>query len=184
MPAIPPLSQARIAVILLSVIITLLLLRNNHISLYQSLNFIWLLSNHPGSRTILLGITAYSIVLFTTGTSAIDIVSIVSVSVVLSKVSSSVILNDSNHSDNISILFPQCWSVLLFIDASTMLLSYFLFISYAINIILYLPTVKPYNVLVAWPLCTLLFARWAWWHFAKCYDLRLWLKLQLRQRLE
>ena len=102
------LDKARIAVILLSVIITLLLLRNNHISLYQSLNFIWLSSNHSRPRTILLGITACSIVFFTASTSAIDIVSIVSISVILSKVSSLVILNNSNNSDNTSIFFPQC----------------------------------------------------------------------------
>ena len=100
MPTMPSLGQARIAMILLSVIITLLLLRNNHIFLYQSLNFIWSPSNYPGSRTILLGITACSIVFFTTGTSTIDIVSIVFISVVLFKVSSSVIFNDSNHSNN------------------------------------------------------------------------------------
>ena len=45
--------------------------------------------------------------LFTAGTGTIDIVSIVSVSVILSKVSSSVILNNFNHSDNTLMLFPQ-----------------------------------------------------------------------------
>ena len=48
MPTIPPLRQARIAVILSSVFITLLLLRNSLILLYQSSNFVWLLSNYPG----------------------------------------------------------------------------------------------------------------------------------------
>ena len=59
--ATSPLSQARIAMILLSDAITLLLLRNNQISLYHSLNLIWLPSNYPRSGTILFGITAYSI---------------------------------------------------------------------------------------------------------------------------
>jgi len=45
------------AVILLSVIVTLLLLKNNHISLHQSLNFVQSLSNYPRSETILLDTT-------------------------------------------------------------------------------------------------------------------------------
>ena len=59
MPAIPPLRHARIAVILLLVSMILPLLRNNLISLHQSSNFVWSLSNYPGSGTILLGIVAY-----------------------------------------------------------------------------------------------------------------------------
>jgi len=54
-PATPPLRQARIVVILSSVSMTLLLLRNNHIPLHQSSNFVQLLSNHSGSGTIFLG---------------------------------------------------------------------------------------------------------------------------------
>ena len=56
--AIPPLRWARIAVILSSVPVILLLLRNNLIPLYQSSNFIQSLSNHPGSSTMLLVIIA------------------------------------------------------------------------------------------------------------------------------
>ena len=51
-PTTPPLRQARIAVILLLVSMTLLLLRNSLISLHQSLNFVQSLSNHPGSSTM------------------------------------------------------------------------------------------------------------------------------------
>ena len=36
----PPISKASITVIFLSIAITLLLLRNNHMPFYQSLNFI------------------------------------------------------------------------------------------------------------------------------------------------
>ena len=54
---------------------------------------------------MLLGITAYFVVLYTTSTSTVDIVFIVSISVILDlfEISSSVILKDPNHSDNISI---------------------------------------------------------------------------------
>ena len=58
MSATPHLRRARIAMILLSFSITLLLLRNNLIPLYQSSNFVWSPSNHPGSSTMLLGIIA------------------------------------------------------------------------------------------------------------------------------
>ena len=71
MPTIPPLRHARIAVILLLVSMILPLLRNNLISLYQSSNFVWSLSNHPGSGTILLGIVAYMFSF--AGTGATDI---------------------------------------------------------------------------------------------------------------
>ena len=50
--------------ILLSVPLTLLLLRNNLIPLHQSSNFVQSPSNHPGSGTMLLGISADS---FTVG---------------------------------------------------------------------------------------------------------------------
>ena len=56
MPATPPLRHARIAIILSSVSMTLSLLRNSLIPLYQSSNFVWLPSNHPGSGTIFFGI--------------------------------------------------------------------------------------------------------------------------------
>ena len=95
--------------ILSSVPLTLLLLRNNLISLHQSSNFVRLLSNHPGSRTMLLGIPAD---LFTTGVAAgaVDI----SVSVCSSFVeASSLICKDPSHSDNASILFVLLKLVLI-----------------------------------------------------------------------
>ena len=96
----PPIRQARIAVILSSVTITLLLLRDNHIPLYQSSNFVLSPSNHFRLGTILFGIPTY--LLCTAGTSAINIISVVSVSVVLSKAFSLVILNNPSCSDNAS----------------------------------------------------------------------------------
>ena len=56
MLVIPLLRQARIAVILSSISVILLLLRNNLIFLHQSSNFVWSLSNHSRSGTMLLGI--------------------------------------------------------------------------------------------------------------------------------
>ena len=85
--------------ILLSVSITLLLLRNNHIFLYQSLNFVQSLSNYSGSGTMLFVIAAYMFLLNATGASATDI----SVSVLLySFEASSVICKDPSHSNNAS----------------------------------------------------------------------------------
>ena len=85
--------------ILLSVPVTLLFLRNSLIPLYQSSNFVWLLLNHPESGTMLLGIPAS---LFTVGAGAVDI----SVSVCSSSLEASfVILKDPSHSDNASISF-------------------------------------------------------------------------------
>ena len=98
-PTTPSLRRARIAVILSSVSLTLLLLRNNLISLHQFSNFIWSLSNYPGSGTMLLGIPAD---LFTAGvvTGAVDI----SVSVRLSLVEASLLIcKDPSHSDSASI---------------------------------------------------------------------------------
>ena len=68
-----PLRWARIAVILLSVSMTLLLLRNNHIPFYQSSNFIQLLLNYPGSSTMFFGVTAYMFLLIAAGAGATDI---------------------------------------------------------------------------------------------------------------
>ena len=51
-------------VILSSITMTLLLLRKNCISLYQSSNFIQLLSNHFRSETMLFNITIYCQVQF------------------------------------------------------------------------------------------------------------------------
>ena len=87
--------------ILLSVPLTLLLLRNNLIPLYQSSNFVQSLSNHPGSRTMLFGIPADS---FTTGVAAGAVN--ISVSICLSFVeASSLICKNSSCSDNASISF-------------------------------------------------------------------------------
>jgi len=52
---------------------TLLLLRNNHIPLCQSSNFVQSPSNHPGSGTILFSITACILSFIVAGTGAIDI---------------------------------------------------------------------------------------------------------------
>jgi len=71
--ATPPLRQARIAVILSSVSMTLLLLRNSLISLHQSSNFVQSLSNHSGSSTIFFSISAYIFSLIATGAGATDI---------------------------------------------------------------------------------------------------------------
>ena len=88
--------------ILSSIPVTLLLLRNSLIPLHQSSNFVWLLSNYPGSSTIFLGIPACAFLLFTASAGAVDI----SVSVCLSLLEAfSVILRDSSHSDNALILF-------------------------------------------------------------------------------
>ena len=59
--------------LLSSVSMTLLLLRNNYILLYQSLNFVLSLSNNPGSETMFFGIIAYSFVFIITSTGATDI---------------------------------------------------------------------------------------------------------------
>ena len=87
------------AVILSSVPLTLLLLRNNLISLHQSSNFVQSPSNHPGSGTMLLGIPADSFIAGVIA-GAVDI----SVSVCSSLVeASSLICKDPSHSDNASI---------------------------------------------------------------------------------
>ena len=101
-PTTPPLRRVRITVILSSVSITLLLLRNSQISLHQSSNFILSPSNHPGSRTILLGIAACPLFIVGTGTGAVDI----SVSVCLYLLeASSVIRRNPSYSNNAFILF-------------------------------------------------------------------------------
>ena len=101
----PPLSWASTAVILLSAAITLLLLRNRRIPLYQSSNFIWLPSNHPGSSTIFFSNSAWPfswpITSIDAGAGATDI--FVSVQLLLVLSSKASICRDSNHSDNASI---------------------------------------------------------------------------------
>ena len=96
----PFLSWASTAVILSSIAITLLLLRNNQISLHQPSNFIWSPLNHPRSRTILFSITTYAILLYTASIDAINISSDNTSSVVLflSEAYSLVILNNPNIS--------------------------------------------------------------------------------------
>ena len=102
----PSLNQTNIAVILSSVVITLLLLRNRQISLYQFSNFILFLSNYLRSRTILFSITACAVLWYFAG--AINIssdVSDVASSVVLFlfNMYSLVILNDLSISSSTSI---------------------------------------------------------------------------------
>ena len=58
--------------ILLSVSMTLLLLRNNQIPLHQSSNFVLFLSNHPESGTIFFSMVAY-VLFIVAGTGATDI---------------------------------------------------------------------------------------------------------------
>ena len=105
MPDTPPIIWARIVVIMLSVPITLFLLRNNQIPLHQSLNFVLSPLNYFGSSTMLFGMNICS---FYTVASA-NATNISSMyPVISSKAFSLVILNNSNHFDNTSILFPQC----------------------------------------------------------------------------
>ena len=93
------LRQAKIAVILSSVSKTLLLLRNNLISLYQSSNFVQSLLNHPRSGTILFGITACIFWFVCAGVSNISMSNHSSL-----LETSSVICKNPSHSDNVSIL--------------------------------------------------------------------------------
>ena len=86
--------------ILSSISVTLLLLRNNLIHLHQSSNFIQSPSNHPRSGTMFLSISAYAILLFTAGAVGI------SVSICLSSFETSfVILKDPSLSNNALISF-------------------------------------------------------------------------------
>jgi len=86
----------------------LLLLRNNHISLHQSSNFVWSPLNYPRSETILFGITAYilSFIIAGAGTGTIDIS--LSDCLYASSEALFVIFKDPNLSDNASILFVLC----------------------------------------------------------------------------
>ena len=111
--------------ILSSVLLTLLLLRNNLIPLHQSSNFVQSPSNHPGSRTMLLGIPANS---FTTGATAgaVDI----SVSICSLLVEASwLICKDPSHSDNASISF-----VLLELVLASHSLYYMCFVSQQVTL--------------------------------------------------
>ena len=127
----PLLRQVRIAMILLSISMTWLLLRNNLISLYQSSNFVLSPLNHSGSGTIFLGNSAYMLFSFTGAVNILFMYSVLSCEAFL------VICKNSNHSDNTSISCSWCWSVLLSMDYAT---SFILF---------YLLTVKPSIIPVA-----------------------------------
>ena len=108
----PPLSWANTAVILLSVATTLLLLRNNHIPLHQSSNFVQSLSNHPGSGTILFSMLACAFSLYTAGVVNISSVSSVAGSVLLFDMLSLVILSNPNISSSASIVSRFCHAIL------------------------------------------------------------------------
>ena len=86
--------------ILLLVSMILLLLRNNLIPFYQSSNFVLSPLNHPGSRTIFLGITACSFMFIVTGAGTTDI-ALSNCSIVSSKILF-VICKDPSHSDSAS----------------------------------------------------------------------------------
>ena len=126
-PATPPLRRAKIAVILSLVSTTLLLLRNSHIPLHQSSNFVWSPSNHPGSGTIFFGIPAdmFPPISTTIGAGAVDIS--VSVHSLVSLEALSMILRDPSLSDNASksfvrlelVLFTLCSYVLHMFCSST-----------------------------------------------------------------
>ena len=108
----PPLSLASTAVILLSVVTTLLLLRNNYISLYQSSNFVQSLLNHPGSRTILFGTFVCMFSLYTVGAVNIASVSGIAGFVLLFDTLSLVILSDPNISSSTLIASRLCYAIL------------------------------------------------------------------------
>ena len=110
--ATPPLRQARIAMILSSIPVTLLLLRNSLIPLHQSSNFDRSPSNHPGSGTILFGNPAcmFSLATAAAVAGATDIS--VSVRSYSSVEVSSLICKDPSHSDNTSILLALLEPVL------------------------------------------------------------------------
>ena len=113
MPTTPPLRHARIAAILSLVSRTLLLLRNNHIPLYQSSNFVQSPLNHPGSRTILFSITVYLLLFIVAGTGATDI-SLSNCSFILLEVLF-IICKDPSLSDNASILSVLYELILFFL---------------------------------------------------------------------
>ena len=112
-PATFPLRCAKIAVILLLVSITLLLLRNNCIPLYQSSNFVQSLSNHPGSETILFGVTACTLLFIVAGASATDISS--SDYSFISLEALFVIFKNPSFSDNTLISSVLCKLILFFL---------------------------------------------------------------------
>ena len=96
--------------ILSLVSMTLLLLRNSLIPLYQSSNFVRSPLNHPGSGIIFFNIPIclFSLII-TAGAGAVDISSVVVC--LYSFEASSVIFKDPSHSDNASILFILLYSL-------------------------------------------------------------------------
>ena len=107
----PPLSQTSTVVILSSTTITLLLLRNSWILLYQSSNFILSPLNHPGSRTMLF-VSMFLLCTAVTGAVNISSVSGIAGSVLWFNTLSSVILSDPNISSNTSITSELCFAIL------------------------------------------------------------------------
>ena len=88
--------------ILLSIPLTLLLLRNSLIPLHQSSNFVRSLSNYPGSGTMFFGnsVWMFSLATVAPGAGVPDIS--MSVGSYLSVEASSLICRDPSHSDNAS----------------------------------------------------------------------------------
>ena len=130
MLVMPPLRQARIAVILLFILVTLLLLRNNQISFHQSSNFVLSLSNHPRFGTMLLGSSTCLFCIFSSA-SAINISSVYSI--VFSEMSS-VIFNSPSLFNNASISYSQYWFVLLSMVYTTSIL-YLLIVNLSIVLV-------------------------------------------------
>ena len=96
---------------------TLLLLRNSRIPLYQSLNFVRSLSNHPRSGIIFFGISANTFppISMAMGADAVDIS--VSICLLVSFEASFVIFRDPNLSDNASKLFVRLELVLFILHS-------------------------------------------------------------------
>ena len=115
--------------ILLSVLLTLLLLRNSLIPLHQSSNFDRSPSNYPGSSTIFFGnsVWTFSLTAAAAGAGATDIS--VSIGSYSSVETSSLICKDPSCSDNTSILF-----VLLELVLASRSLHYMCFVSRQITL--------------------------------------------------
>ena len=108
--------------ILLSVPLTLLLLRNSLIPLHQSSNFVQSPSNYPGSGTIFFGnpVWTFSLATAAPGAGVPDIS--VSVGLCSSVEAPSLICRDPNHSDNASISFVLLKLVFVFPTDNAVLL--------------------------------------------------------------
>ena len=99
--ATPPLRYVRIAIILSSVSMTLLLLRNNCILPYQSSNFVQFPLNYPRSRTILLVTITYTFLFIGTCTTDISL----SDHLFVCSEAFFMIFNNPSLSDSASLLF-------------------------------------------------------------------------------